>query len=848
MARLSRRQFSFSNGEVSREVWGRGDMEFYFSALAKAENIVTDQVGVIHRRPPTLFDLVTPDPAYFYTFQTADDRSVVIVAQPTYFLFLVDGEVVQVDDADFQLFHSYGADYSDLRVEPDLNVAYISHPNHYDQVIDVSGSVFTLTDLRAYPFDDLNRDRACQLLLSAGGTGGGTTGFIRPLNETTGTVLTLRAAAFDPEFTATVVENLGAGLCSVTLSAVQETGDYELDTSGVGDFSSFVTITLQVDRATLTAIGCAPFTSEMIGQNIRILDEGGDSSADADPNTWLVLSVLDVVSATEAVVGHDGLGITATDLFQLPLLVDGKRTRAALILDDRLWLAVENAVIGSETSDFLGFRPTDESGNVNPDNAIKRKFTSKIHWLRAMGRQVVVGTARQVFSLLGAGVSGAFAADGTAQQKNDKVSCADKRPAEVTEGILFIDGSRRKLYRTGFFGQYDQVSVFDQSLFVPHFGAERFAQITYQESPFSICWAVTDTGRLLSHTVWPQEQVRGWARHRLGGRLVVDGVETAPRVYDVQAAPRGTGDAVYLSVERTVNGASLFTVEHMEGRFDAGIPFIENHHLDCSFSVKTEALGSMSFSNGPEGNVALANGQYAATDGQIWVPFTVEGGAFVADAPNTDDEPVPGRDFVLRDGSWIRLGATPEGGQPGFSPSTEDVFRPAVGVTEIRSFIETATGLEFLEGESVSVYADGQWRIETVSDGSVPIGGAVAFVGFSVDAVFDFLPARVNLGGTDGANDPVQVIEGAALVENCVIMEVGTGRRNEYLEQSISYEPVDFDDPGLIMPQGFSGWVTLRPFSDLSDNDESLISCRLPGPWPCTVSSVELTLDMQGGR
>lgn len=73
---------------------------------------------------------------------------------------------------------------------------------------------------------------------------------------------------------------------------------------------------------------------------------------------------------------------------------------------------------------------------------------------------------------------------------------------------------------------------------------------TYSKAPYPVLWFASSSGKLLSLTYVPEQEIAGWAAHDLGGKVL-----------SVCSVPEGREDSLYLIVERTVNGA---TEKHVE--------------------------------------------------------------------------------------------------------------------------------------------------------------------------------------------------------------------------------------------------------------------------------------------
>lgn len=93
----------------------------------------------------------------------------------------------------------------------------------------------------------------------------------------------------------------------------------------------------------------------------------------------------------------------------------------------------------------------------------------------------------------------------------------------------------------------------DLSRFNPAlFDSFSIVDMACQKSPYSIVWAISSSGNLLSLTYVPEEEVAGWARHD------TDGVFES-----VTVVAEGAEDAVYCIVRRTISGVSKRYVERL---------------------------------------------------------------------------------------------------------------------------------------------------------------------------------------------------------------------------------------------------------------------------------------------
>lgn len=93
------------------------------------------------------------------------------------------------------------------------------------------------------------------------------------------------------------------------------------------------------------------------------------------------------------------------------------------------------------------------------------------------------------------------------------------------------------------------------------FDGYNIVDMACQKSPYSVVWAVSTSGNLLSLTYVPEEEVAGWARHD------TDGVFES-----VTVVAEGAEDAVYCIIRRTVGGVSRRYIERMAAVYFGDLP------------------------------------------------------------------------------------------------------------------------------------------------------------------------------------------------------------------------------------------------------------------------------------
>lgn len=840
-------------------------MEFYFTALKQALNVIPDQFGNLHRRPGTRHRARRDAAPCLYRIEAGPDEPLFVLSTPNRFEFMLDGALI-----DASVVTPYGAaDYCNLKYVEDCGAAFFFSGNHPAQNLVRTAGGFDLSPLKASPLGEVNQDRGCSLCLGAGGSAAGGVVTLRSRVCGVGDTLALTRDDGVTVVSVAVTAYNGAGVCEVSGTGL-EAGLWQVwDASagvpaGPGGSPPGATVgdvTLSMDRAKLTAKGCAPFTADMIGQQINVLDQEGDADTAGgnDPNTWVTVTVLEYTSAGEVVVEYSGAEIACSDLFQLPAFYGGKFPTFGWIDQDRLWLGNENCVAGSKSGNFFDWKGFDADGTVNPDNAIYIKIgagkCSNVQWLQTVGRQLLVGTTNSVNSIFGSGVGGAFQADGTGQQVVDELGVAAIRPVVAGGSVLLVDRARRRLFASAPGAQYDQITLSDQNIFADHIGARLIKKIAFQEVPFPIVWVITDDGGLFSMTFWPGQAVRGWSQHRLGGNLVSGGCDVAPRVLDVevQKSADGKESVVLFVVQRTIGGADVFDLETL-GEFFSHYSAEEGaHYLDAALPLG-EAVTVPSYVTvsrvAPVVGVPFSSpGRAALFDGVRWYYGHGDASGVAMDAPNTF-KPKPGRTLRLVGDEWVQVTRPAYGASPEYVGPGECLYDPPCAVVRAVRAVDAVAGLRHLEGESVVVYLDAQdLGAFVVKDGSVPAGGCVGWVGLPYVSMIEPLAYRINLGSTDGANDPSKVVTMSFNVYRTPVIEVGDAGQNEYMDKGDNFTAAELPEEFETHHRAFhSGWVRGVPLVNVGNNEALGVVVRIWGPWPAILRGMEATIYASGGK
>lgn len=262
----------------------------------------------------------------------------------------------------------------------------------------------------------------------------------------------------------------------------------------------------------------------------------------------------------------------------------------------------------------------------------------------------------------------------------------------------------------------------DISLLAPHlFDYYTINDMCYSRGPIPLVWAISSSGKLLGMTYVLDQQVAAWHQHDTGNGDVFEACTTI--------AEQGE-DMLYLIVKRTINGATKRYVERLHTRQYTTLA--DAFFVDC-------------------GTTYYNAGTFTRSGTTMTVTMTAHG--------LTTATPYY---FAMSDTSF---GAAPTGAQYTVTVTDANTFTITVanaGATSgtITQQVTTISGLSWLEGRTVAVFADGAVIPQQVVTGGVvtlPVGAAKVTVGLPIQADLQTLPVAMQVDGSFGQGRPKNI-------------------------------------------------------------------------------------------
>lgn len=283
------------------------------------------------------------------------------------------------------------------------------------------------------------------------------------------------------------------------------------------------------------------------------------------------------------------------------------------------------------------------------------------------------------------------------------------------------------------------ISVLSNHLFYGH----QITEWAYAEEPFKIIWAIRTDGVLLSLTYVKEQEIYGWARH-----------DTLGLFKSVASVTETTRDATYVVVERLISGAWVKMIERFDDRqFTYGnynpseAPGLPNPMIwgnaesawcvDCGIqSTLTEpAAGLTASSNYGAVTFQADAAVFASTN----IGDVIRMGGGIATISGFTSP-------TIVTGTWTVSPSKTIPNDPDMTPI------PAVsGRWSMTTPFDTFYGLDYLEGETVSILADGGVVTpQVVTDGRITLASEASLVTVGLAFIAQLQTMYLDVKGTEG--------------------------------------------------------------------------------------------------
>lgn len=251
-----------------------------------------------------------------------------------------------------------------------------------------------------------------------------------------------------------------------------------------------------------------------------------------------------------------------------------------------------------------------------------------VRWMM-QSRSLLIGTSESEISIQEQTTQKVFAADNVQNVPQTQYGSSDVHPIRVGDAVLFVQRSGKRLREMKYDYSIDRYKAEDLNVLAPHVTNSGILDMDFALEPDNQLWAVLRNGKLAVLTYNRDRGVVGWTPVLLGGTSdsgawgSVESVAVIPK-------PDNTRDDVWLSVRRTVNGATVRYVEVVED-YDLCVDDItDSFFVDCGLTYSGASTTVISGLGHLEGETVQL-----LVDGSAHADRIVQSGTVLLDRPAT---------------------------------------------------------------------------------------------------------------------------------------------------------------------------------------------------------------------
>lgn len=718
---------NFNSGELSTLLEGRSDLAKYSAGCRTLENMFVLPAGAAERRPGTLYVAAVKD---------ASDGAVRLIP---YVESVTDAYILELGDQYMRIYHDGeqvldGAsayevatpwaigDLFELHTVQDAQTMYVAHPDYLPYTItrtsDTDWTVAAIPHSKG-PFRDENTTDTT--IRTTGTTG--TVTLIADANLWTADYVGSLWKIRHPRQDNTITSNEADG----NLDQVGETTDWlsvektwRVQTNLTWNGSIVLDRSYDGGTTYHTIKGWASHNDNAVD------DEGDETEPNAvyrlrmiewnanDCKAWLstddywydgIVRITEYIDANDvnAVVIEDLGDVNETKLWNEGSwnAVNGYPATCALY-QQRLWFAGTAAqpqtVWGSKQFQphYLDFRGgTDDDDSVSFTMASDR--VNAIRWMTSRD-SLLLGTSGAEWKMTSSSTDTSITPTNISIRRQSTYGSSTVQAQLVGQAVLFVQRQGLKLRQMEYSFERDSYVAPDLTLLSDHILESGVTQMDYQQQPWPLVWLIRADGTLAVLTYDSGADVFAWSR------LVTDG-----QFESVAVIPGATEDEIWVSVSRTVNGATVRYIERFSAR-DWGTDDTDVYFVDSGINYDGGAAKTLTAIdvNSVNGRITGTSAAHGISDGcQVRIRSVAGMTELNGNVYTTADSDA--NSFVLKNAAGTA-----------YIDGNDFTHYTSGGTATVVE--NTITGLAHLEGESLTACVDGAIHgAVTVSGGSVTL-------------------------------------------------------------------------------------------------------------------------------
>ena len=441
-------------------------------------------------------------------------------------------------------------------------------------------------------------------------------------------------------------------------------------------------------------------------------------------------------------------------------------------------------------------------GTIADDDAIIYTIASnQVNAIRFMTatRTLILGTAGGEFTVSGGGTDSAVTPTNILIKKQSNHGSANVDAIAVGNATLFLQRAKRKIRELAYNFDVDGYIAPDMTILAEHVTEGGLTQIAYQQEPNQIVYGVRGDGELVGLTYQREQQVTAWHRHIFGGRFGVATITVSDYANIVSGTKltltKSDGTTVDFTSTTGTAGTNEFKTQTNNNTTATNLKTAINAHANFTATVNSAVVTITETAHEATGYLTIKS--FDSTR----LTTTSEGKAVVesiAVIPTDDTE------YQV----YVIIKRTVNGATRRYieflnvldfdeTDNTSFNFLDSA-LSYSGSAVSTLSGLDHLEGQVVSILADGATHPNrTVSSGSITLDRSAKSVKIGLAYTSLLQTMRLNAGSQNGTSQgkTKRIYDITVRMFETIGIEVGPDLTN--LERIPFRSSIDLMDEGI---------------------------------------------------
>ena len=764
MARVAVELTNFTGGELSPRLDGRTDLTKYTSGCSTLENLVVYPHGSAARRPGSTFIAEVANSANktrLIPFEFSTTQTYMLEFSNLKMRVYKDSGSVLEGDKTISAI---------TKANPAVVTATSHGYENGDEVLissvggmtEVNGKRFLVADKTTNTFELQDKDgvdinSSSFTTYTSGGVSNKVFEIATPYTT---------AQLFDIKFAQSAdvmyithpeheVEKLSrTGHTAWTLTDVDFTGgpfmDANITTTTLNPGSHTVGTGVALVASAVTGINSGSgFLSTDVGRLVNFRDGYGKITGVTDTTNATITIIKDLGSATASAdwslgafsdtTGHP----SCVTFFEQRLVFAGTTNQP-------------QTIFFSKSGDYENM-DANIGGTIADDDAIIYTIASnQVNAIRFMTatRTLILGTAGGEFTVSGGGTDSAVTPTNILIKKQSNHGSANVDAIAVGNATLFLQRAKRKIRELAYNFDVDGYIAPDMTILAEHITEGGLTQIAYQQEPNQIVYGVRGDGELVGLTYQREQQVTAWHRHIFGGRFGVATITVSDYANIVNGTKltltKSDGTTVDFTSTTGTAGTNEFKTETNNNTTATNLKTSINAHANFTATVNSAVVTITETSHGATGYLTIKS--FDSTR----LTATSEGKAVVESAAVIPTDDTEYQVYVIikrtvngatkRYVEFLNVFDFDETDNSSFNFLDSELSYSG-------SAVSTLSGLDHLEGQVVSILADGATHPNrTVSSGSITLDRSAKSVKVGLAYTSLLQTMRLNAGSQNGTS------------------------------------------------------------------------------------------------